>query len=534
MSKCDVDIILDRSDRTFRPGEEVAGTVRVQVNHYVKCDGILLEHFWQTHGRGNKASGRKETSVLYRGALQAGESLSFPFSFMAPNGPPTYRGHYLNVDHYLNARVDIPWAIDPKRKEEYILLPGSDPWENLPKIVLGKEEAMGLLAKAGVPIGVGLLVLGLFLFCPFGIVLVPAGLIVLFLSLRKSIAEKRMGSVKVDFGALQVPPGGGVPLQIEFTPRKTTKLNRIIAKLKGEERCTSGSGTNKTTHTHKLHESTIVLMPKGNITAGRPIQLETNVPIPDGGAFTFSASDNKLTWSLEIRIDIPLWPDWTTKRTLIVRPPMQADIVDAVVIQAQPVVAPLVPGQSSQPFAEPSFADRMETEIVADSAVAAPLPSDSYTPAVPEEPVAETPIAEEPSRVEDTGSHQPPAADAQPPTAAEATGADLLAVVGQLVSAKKYSSEREQILKDHAEQSFQCALEIEKVERTYAYSSDERFRNGRTVTGMLSGTQCKAKLQLPEERNDEADALASGTKLSADCLLLKWDNIYDRLEMRQA
>jgi hypothetical protein len=521
MSKCDVDIVLDRTGRTFRPGEEVTGTVRVRVNRDVKCKGVLLEHFWQTHGRGNKASGTKATVVLYRGSLQAGENLALPFSIAAPNGPPTYHGHYLNVDHYLNARVDIPWAIDPKQKEEYILLPGAGPWGNLPKSVLGRDEALKGLSKAGVPIGIGLLVVGLFILFPCGIVLIPAGLIVLFLALRRSMAEKKVGSVKVNLGRLQVSPSGDVPLQIEFTPRQTSKLNRITAKLKGEEKCVSGSGTSKTTHTHKLHERTVVLMPEGNVTAGRTIQLEANVSIPDGGAFTFSASDNEVNWSLEVRLDIPLWPDWTTKRTVIVRPPRQADVVDAVVIQAEPVVAPLVPERSSS-----SFADRMEATIVDASAVAEPSPTDNYTSAVPEEAVGETPLTEEPCRVEDSSAHQPP-------VAVEATDGDLLAIVGLLVSTKKYSSERKQILKDNAERSFACVLEIEKVERTYAYSSDKRFRNGRTVTGIISGTECKAKLQMPEERNDEVDALESGTTLAADCLLLKWDNIYDRLEMRQ-
>ena len=528
MSKCDVNITLDRTNRTFRPGEEVTGTVRVQVNRPVKCDGILLEHFWQTHGRGNTASGNKQTSVLHRGELRAGESMSFPFSVIAPNGPPTYHGHYLNVDHYLNARVDIPWAIDPKRKEEYILLPGADPWENLPKRVMGKQEALKGLANAGVPIGIGMLVLGVFLFCPFGVVLIPAGLIVLFLSLRKKMAEGKVGSVKVDFGSQQVSPGGKLPLQLDFTPRQTSKLNRIIAKLKGEEKCVSGSGTNKTTHTHKLHEQTVVLMREGNVTAGRRIQVRADVGMPQTGAFSFSASNNDVSWSLEVRVDIPLWPDWTEKRTVIVRPLIRAEAVDATVIEPEPVVAPVLPGRSSSPFAE-----RMEAEIVDESPVVEPAVDDSYTSAVEEEAVAETLVAEEPAVVEEATSHEPAAAGAEP-AATQATGDDFLAIAGQLVSAKKYGPEREQIIKDRAEQSFQCMLEIEKVERTYAYSSDERFRNGRTVIGVISGTECKVKLQLPEERNDEVDALDSGTTFSADCMLLKWDNIYDRLEMRQA
>ena len=528
MSKCDVNIVLDRTNRTFRPGEEVTGTVRVQVNRDVKCKGVLLEHLWHTHGRGNKASGNKATLVLHRGELQAGEVLSLPFSVTAPNGPPTYHGHYLNVDHYLNARVDIPWAVDPKRKEEYILLPGGKSWSNLPKTIMGRDGAMRSLSKAGVTIGVGLIVVGA-VFCPLGIVLIPAGLIVLLLALRKRIAESKLGSVKVNFGSLQVSPGGKLPLQVDFIPRKTSKLNRITAKFTGEEKCVSGSGTNKTTHTHKLHEQTVVLMGEGNVTAGRRIQVRADINAPQTGAFSFSASDNEVNWRVEVRVDIPLWPDWTDKRTVIMRPFVQARVVDPAVIEPEPATEPVLPGRSSS-----TFADRMKADIVDQLPPVEPAAAEDYTSAVWEEAAAETPIAQEPIGAEEAGSYQPPAADAQPAAAAKATGGDLLAIVGQLVSAQKYSPQREQILKHHAQQSFQCELDIEKVERTYAYSSDERFRNGRTVTGIISGTECTVKLQLPEERNDEVDALDSGATLSANCLLLKWDNIYDRLEIRQA
>jgi len=529
MSKCDVSIALDRMDRRFLPGEEITGTVHVQVNKNVKCDAVLLEHFWQTHGRGNKATGDKRTSVLHRGELHAGETWSSDFNLVAPNGPPTYHGHHLNVDHYLNARVDIPWAIDPKRMEEYVLLPGDHAWANLPKNVIGRERGMKQLSNAGIPIGIGLLVVGLFLMWPFGIVLIPAGLIVLFLSLRKLMAEKKLGSVKVDYGPLRVPPGGDLPLQIEFTPRRTTELNRITAKVTGEEKCVSGSGSRRTTHTHKLYQRTTVLMPDGNVTAGQRIQLKVAVSIPDMGTFTFSAKDNEIVWSVEVRIDIPLWPDWTEKRTLVVRPPVDAT---AVPIKAEPAVASLVPGRPPSPFA-----DRMEAEIVPPAPAVEAVVEIGFSSALEEvaashQPATDTqPLADTPPSV--------PAADtsliesAPEPESAGASGDDFLAIVGQLVSARKYGPERGQILKDNAQKSFGCVLEIAKVERTYAYSSDKRFRNGRTVTGTISGTDCKAKLQLPKERNDEVDALDRGTQFSVDCLLLKWDNLYDRLEMRQ-
>jgi hypothetical protein len=106
-------------------------------------------------------------------------------------------------------------------------------------------------------------------------------------------------------------------------------------------------------------------------------------------------------------------------------------------------------------------------------------------------------------------------------------------IVGQIASADRYSRQREQIIEQNAEQLFPCAVEITKAERTYTYIPDERFRKGRTVTGKLRGTDCEVTVQLAAERNDEIDALQPGSLLSAHCKLLKWNTIYDRLEMRE-
>ena len=108
MAKCDLHIEFDRPDRTYFGGEEITGNVHVSVNADVRCDGLTLETHWKTHGRGNTARGPKEKWTLFAGEWRAGEAAKYPFRFTAPHGPGTYRGKYLNIDHYLRARADIP------------------------------------------------------------------------------------------------------------------------------------------------------------------------------------------------------------------------------------------------------------------------------------------------------------------------------------------------------------------------------------------------------------------------------------------
>ncbi len=51
MSKCDLSVVFDRTDRTYVGGEEVSGTVHVEVNQDVECNRILVEQFWQKRSR---------------------------------------------------------------------------------------------------------------------------------------------------------------------------------------------------------------------------------------------------------------------------------------------------------------------------------------------------------------------------------------------------------------------------------------------------------------------------------------------------
>jgi len=526
MSKCDLKIVYDRPDRRYRGGEAVTGTVLVQVNKNVRCDGLMIEHFWQTHGRGNTATGDPQTNVPFRGDLQAGQSVSYPFSFVAPQGPPTYHGHYVNIDHYVNVRVDIPWALDPKHKEEYILLPGRGDYGHLPGEAAGQAHGKGFLAKLGMPVGIAMIVIGFFLFCPFGLVLVPAGCVILFFALRKSFAEKKIGKVELLCGPPNVRPGGGVPVRLAFTPRGSAHLNGITAKLTGVEQCVSGSGTDRTTHTHKLHERVFALSPARDVTANQPLRVEGMVPIPQTNAFTFHADDNDLIWKLEVRIDIPLWPDWLENRVLIVRPVAEAPDVEVAELAEIPEVgAEQAAGMAAVDEAGPPAGDAFEpigSETPSGEALFAEEPSLFEQPAAEEAPLFEQPVPE------------PPSAE-QRPTPDEPPGrATLAEIVRRIAAASKYGFERDEIIKEYAGQLFPCTIEIDKIERTYGYVPDERFRNGQTVTGRIAGADCTVSLELSEARNEELQSIGPGGTLRADCALLKWSSIYDRLEMREA
>lgn len=503
MSKCDLEIIFDRPDRAYRTGEEITGAVSVVVNQDLECNRLLLEHFWQTHGRGNTATGPKEELVLDRGNWRVGDTFNHRFRFTAPAGPPTYHGHYLNIDHFVRVRVDIPWAVDVSVQEDYVLLPGGAAYGNLPPSLAGRQAATQPFAKVGLPLGAALIIAGVIFMCPLGIVLIPLGCFLLFFALRKSLAESKMGQIAIDWGRLEVAPGEAMSLRLAFTPRKPTRLNGVAARLTGVERCVSGSGTDKKTHTHNLHDETVVLLPESDLLAGQAVRIEGNVPIPPTDAYSFSAPSNDVVWTLELRVDIPSWPDWVEKRVLTVRPAL--DLGAGGPIAATILATPVDEGLGSSPFAEGGFGQ-------------------AETPAAEDEPLE---MLWTPPREEEPVGLETPEPDVSSDPALEA-------LAGRLTAASRYGPERQAIIDEVREQSFRCAVIVERVDRTISFGIDERFRDGRTVIGAIPNTDCKVAVQLSEVWNDRVESLPRGSRVAADCRLVKWNNIYDRLDVEEA
>jgi hypothetical protein len=144
-------------------------------------------------------------------------------------------------------------------------------------------------------------------------------------------------------------------------------------------------------------------------------------------------------------------------------------------------------------------------------------------PLVPSEPE----LAETPSEVESAVVEPRPAASSLP----EHTAFDQ--VVASLLSASRFGHDRERLVREHANQQVDCTVTIERIDRTLGYVPEDCFHNGRTLTGTVTGTFCKVSLQLLAEHNQELESLGAGDTFSAKCTLLKWNAIYDRLDMQE-
>lgn len=337
MAKCELSIQLDEPDRTYEHGELVTGRLIVEVFDAVRCDGLSIQHRWKTHGRGNTDQGIADSEVVFVGEWEEPGTYEYEFEFTQPNGPQTYHGYHLNVDWYVYATVDIPWALDPDAevdhlarytgsREAYVI--GSE--DNLES---SDEQMQGCLGCLG---GVGLTLVFVALFSVWsflqdgegaslaiGLVLFAVGGGLAWMAFSRILASNKLGEIEVSFDPERAFPGEEVTCRVSITPPKSTELNGLEHILSAAEVVVRGSGTNKSTYRKDLFEASATSDWTGPETLEGGVEhlFEQTFVIPEDAPPSFdSGDDNKLEWLVETHVDIPSWPDWSGRDTLIVVP----------------------------------------------------------------------------------------------------------------------------------------------------------------------------------------------------------------------
>jgi hypothetical protein len=335
MARADLEIRINKPDTTFYPGDTLEGEVVVYRSPDKKKGTLRLERFWKTHGRGNTASGGHSELVLKTAQVGTADQEIYPFTMKVPNGPFTYHGELLNVDWYLKARLDVPWAIDPKTQTSFGVHPGPEPppapseikerinAQRSGKGATGPLAVVGaIFALAGLAVMAGAIAdsdAPIFAVIFPGI-FVAVGLGLLFAALRNKFASRKLGKVNLTVLPLEVGPGQEVACHLHFVPKSTVHLNHIKLILSCSEVVVSGSGTNRTTHRKELHRQEKNLVSGRDLRRGMPFDQDTTFSLPQRGPLSFAASDNDLIWQVRCEIDIDKWPDWTKELPFVVWP----------------------------------------------------------------------------------------------------------------------------------------------------------------------------------------------------------------------
>jgi hypothetical protein len=512
MSKCDFEVEFDRDNRTYLAGEQVSGTVRLRVNKTVQCRKVSIKGLWKTHGRGNHASDEYFEQTVFEGELIEGQTYEFKFEFAAGLHPWTYRGHHLNIDHYIHVRIDVPWALDPKYETEFIVTPS--PQSPLDTIATDSPTTTDQVAGHIIMLVVGTIffVVGipLTLFLGFGLIFMGVGAILIYMVIRNTLAERKLGKVELSIEPPHAAPGEWIQVQIRFVPRSAGTLNNLTLKLEGEEEVVSGSGTNKTTHTHKLHEENIIALENFEFQAGSPVSITERIQLPESNAYSVNLRDNSIQWQVQAQLDIPRWPDWVDVRSIILLPsindPKKSPGSSSPPSENQVDTAHATPGASQE--LPPPFSDNSHDAFSAetDSFATSKAPAEAWN-----------------------NSAKP---SSSPSTNAAITSPELLELIAMLAESNRFGDERQDLIDQHSDRTLTAVLRIDRTSYTYGVFDAPEYRNGQTISGTLEGSDQRISIQLPEANNDFVGDLNVGDLLSVCGRVMKWDDLYNRIELR--
>ncbi len=468
--------------------------------------------------------------------LFAGEVRTYPFSFVADRQPLTYHGHYVNIDHYVRVEVDVPWAIDPKLEEDYVLLAGATPEEVTGKrdeIIDFQDETarqMGPVVKA-----IAFTLLGATLLVavasPDAIVpqmillfvsifwiqkkmalsamvvgLITAGFLLLVLAfppafvlpiilfwIRKKMVSGRLGDVQLKTPHLVVGAGEDWPLELTFTPKKNFLVNGIEVKMSCCESATSGHGTNSTTRTHTVFEKVHVLELAGQLAANERFERRVALPFPETDAYSFNDSNNNITWTVEVRIDIPRFPDWKSKQTVQLLP---AEFLEE-------------PASGDQRLAMPA-GDGVKIESMDREQ------SDSGTET--QQPADETAF----------GIGAPSAEAAAVGSAGDAVGsAELYDLIEQVNAADRFGNKREDLVESWSTRELDVVVAVDRVSSTFGSVVDDAYQNGQTVQGTVVETD--QSIEVLVRPGGSVDDLSRGDQWRTRIVVAKWDSLCNRL-----
>jgi hypothetical protein len=120
------------SQRSAQPGGSISGVVVVHADECFNCNRIILK----VRGRERTEMGSGDTRITDEVLHADGEILlcdayevqqgksEFPFKFWLDEGlPPTYSGYYGWIEYTVEAIVEVNWALDPRMKRQFRVLP---------------------------------------------------------------------------------------------------------------------------------------------------------------------------------------------------------------------------------------------------------------------------------------------------------------------------------------------------------------------------------------------------------------------------
>ena len=356
MAGITLSVILDKPDKTYEGGETIVGQVKVVVAEDVRTAALIVVLFCQGYSeKKTRIAGpeiaRMEKEIeevhLFKGCWIPGE-YTYSFSFTAPPGPQTYKGHIFDITWHIGAKARTSRGKDKdvKTEENIIILSSKRASQSQEKKgakeVVHKQSARNLIGCFAFSIAffvVGSVVA--WIYSPFaetagdvggvfffgGIIPMLLGLLLIVGVTYQALINKRIKKIEVKLGSGLARPGEIIPCSITFEANMPFEIQKISAVLTGEEVVDfrSPSRGKGQFRKHILHESRQELaLAVRQVPVKIPHEIRGEIVIPEGIPYSIDLMDGgkgmSLTWEIEFVIEMKWWPNWRHIETIDVQP----------------------------------------------------------------------------------------------------------------------------------------------------------------------------------------------------------------------
>jgi uncharacterized membrane protein YhdT len=315
MSKCDLAIEIEDPTTPRVGGEVVRGKVIVTAHSEVRCKGLSIQTNWRTHGRGNIKEGMPNSVVLFVGDWAPGQRAEYPFEIALHTWPPTHRGYYINVDHFVIATASVPWAFDPMVSVPIEVIVNQQSAQPASEIHASQSKS-GIILWI-----VAALLIGGALFTTsapvrwFLTALLMAGMS--FAAVRWWMPKWMLGKIDLQWDEIAMP-GQTLKGRLTIDPKRNLSVGPLEVLLIGAEIATSGSGSNRKTHTHEFLRLRKVIADRLEIKAGLRTEVGIEIVVPEDSPPSMSLGDNEIKYRWRASVGISKWPDWRLDKPICV------------------------------------------------------------------------------------------------------------------------------------------------------------------------------------------------------------------------
>lgn len=358
MKACELHIVFEQADKTFALGDTLRGRVVVDITKTTQCNGLDINLFWRTHGRGDTNTANEKSQNLFTGEWQPGH-YEYPFKYELKENKTSYHGEIINLDWYLEATADVPWAFDPNVEEDFLLLsrPLAEDYHYRQRAQIEqrkRQKKSSSILQVIIPLlffstfaifffkddesmlklfspiseyfdqehglfisTIGKILDNIIWLVPLIIGAVMLGFLFRYLSGKQ--VEKLLADLQVTLSKSEYHPGERIDATLSCTPQRDLTVENCYAQLIGQEVAVDNSGTTSTTHKHEIYFDEVPVSLPQNFNNQVPVSSEISFEVPDNIPASFSTGQNSIKWSLKLDLKLTRWLRWLNTTNIRIR-----------------------------------------------------------------------------------------------------------------------------------------------------------------------------------------------------------------------